>query len=336
MSPWAAWIEGVRRVVRAPWLLVGVYAALAGLTLPLALVVRGAIADHLGSSLVAGRVLNGVALDWWDEFTAQAAGLSATFTPGILGFGGTLWNLSGVLDGVAPPPILQFVLGAAAIGATFLWGGLLDRLARARPLFAYGFFAAAGGYFGRLLRLNLLALAAYALWLGPVHGLLFDDLYPWLIRDLTVERTAFLARLTLYLAFGLPLLALNLGFDYARVRLVVEDRRSALGSLAAGWRFVRRRPIRTGGLYALNGAAFLALLGAWMTLAPGGGASGRALWLAFGLSQLYVLARLALRLVFAASEVAYFQSELAHRDYAAGPPPAWPDSPAVEAVSRPH
>ena len=32
----------------------------------------------------------------------------------------------------------------------------------------------------------------------------------------------------------------NLVLDYARIRIVVEDRRSALGALAAGARFVRR------------------------------------------------------------------------------------------------
>ena len=40
-----------------------------------------------------------------------------------------------------------------------------------------------------------------------------------------------------YLVFGLLLVLCNLVFDYARVRIVVEDRRSAIGALLAGARF---------------------------------------------------------------------------------------------------
>jgi uracil-DNA glycosylase len=43
-----------------------------------------------------------------------------------------------------------------------------------------------------------------------------------------------------------------------------------------------------------------------------------------------VLARLALKLQFLASEIALFQSCLAHASYAATPVPAWPDSPSAE------
>ncbi len=46
-------------------------------------------------------------------------------------------------------------------------------------------------------------------------------------------------------------------FDYAKIRLVVEDRRSALGALSAAMRFVWRRRGRVAALYALNGLAFL-------------------------------------------------------------------------------
>jgi len=35
-----------------------------------------------------------------------------------------------------------------------------------------------------------------------------------------------------------------------------------------------------------------------------------------------------------ASEVAFFQGELAHRDYTAAPMPIWPDAPEVEALEN--
>ena len=68
------------------------------LALPLAVLLRDQIAAQLGTSVVAAAVADGVSYDWWTEFSAQAGGLGATFTPSIIGFGSTLDALSRVLD----------------------------------------------------------------------------------------------------------------------------------------------------------------------------------------------------------------------------------------------
>jgi hypothetical protein len=50
--------------------------------------------------------------------------------------------------------------------------------------------------------------------------------------------------------------------------------------------------------------------------------------------QLYLLAHVWARLAFMASEVAFFQGELAHARYAASPLPPWPESASAEALGR--
>jgi len=50
------------------------------------------------------------------------------------------------------------------------------------------------------------------------------------------------------------------------------------------------------------------------------------------LGQLYILVRHYLKLLFYASETAYFQSTVAHASYTAAPLLEWPESPAAEAV----
>jgi hypothetical protein len=40
------------------------------------------------------------------------------------------------------------------------------------------------------------------------------------------------------------------------------------------------------------------------------------------------------KLLFYASQTAYFQSQLAHAAYTAAPAVVWPDSPAAEAISN--
>src|SRR6185503_15073724 len=99
-------------------------------------------------------------------------------------------------------------------------------------------------------------------------------------------------RVALYVVFGLALVIVNVIFDYAKIRIVVEDRRSALGALSAAMRFVWRRRVRVTGLYALNGVAFLILMAIWAAI------DSRA----FVVAQIYLLVRLALKLQFLASE----------------------------------
>jgi hypothetical protein len=50
-------------------------------------------------------------------------------------------------------------------------------------------------------------------------------------------------------------------------------------------------------------------------------------------SQLYIVARLVLKLQFVASETALFQASLAHARYTAVAEPLWPESAAAENLS---
>jgi hypothetical protein len=104
-----------------------------------------------------------------------------------------------------------------------------------------------------------------------------------------------------------------------------------IGALAAAVRFIRRHAAATG-LYLLDFGAFLVCVGLYALVAPGAGRAGVTLWIGFAIGQLYVLARLWIKLVFWASETALFQSRLAHAGYTAAPQPEWPDSPAAEAI----
>ncbi|HET7217280.1 MAG TPA: hypothetical protein VFJ02_04500, partial [Vicinamibacterales bacterium] len=215
---------------------------------------------------------------------------------------------------------------------SFLSGGVIDRYARQRPTRAYGFFAACGTHFWRFLRLGVLAWIVYWILFALVHPWLFDDLYPWLTRDVVVERTAFLTRVALYVLFGVLLVLANVVFDYARIRIVVEDRYSAIGAFLAGARFVRRHPA-TLRLYLLNGLVFLILALGYALAAPGAPA-GAAIWLALLVGQIYILLRHYVKLLFYASQTSYFQSALAHAAYTAAPSVVWPDSPAAESIGN--
>src|SRR5450759_4867071 len=293
-----ALLEGRRRVSRAPAILAGTFALTLGISLPLALTVRDMLQAHLGNSLMAGAALRGANYEWWQEFTAQATALGTTFVPSIIGFGAVLLKLSNMLDNVPLLTTVAGVTGAWLVLWSFLSGGILDRFARDRATRGRGFFGACGAHFPAIARLGLIALAIYAFLFGWLHPLLFNTLYPGVTHEVVVERSAFAIRAGFYAVFVGALVAVNVIVDYARIRIVVEDRRSAIGAL-------------------LTGILFLAAIAFYALVAPG---ATRPAWLALVLGETYIVLRHFLKLTFYASETALFQTRLAHASYTAAPP----------------
>jgi len=326
-----AFLEGWRRVLRAPMVTLGVVAATFLLALALAFALRGMIEQHLGSSLVSNELTTGWHAGWAAEFAAEAQGLGRTFTHEILGFGGTLANASDFIDHEPLNPTLAGAAAAYILLWLFLSGGILDRFARGRPIRTAAFFAACGVYFVRFLRLAVVIGAAYWALFRWLHPYLFGTLYNRWSRDMTAETDGVVLRTLLYLVFLAALMVVSLVADYAKVRAVVEDRHSMLATIGAAIRFIRRRPFRTIGLYLLNVVALLIIVRVWMQIAPSASAPT---WSALLVAQVYLLARIWAKLAFMASEVVFFQGELAHATYTATPEPEWPDSPAAEALRR--
>jgi predicted transporter len=320
--------EGLGRVRRAPALVAGVWASTLALALGPALVLHSQIAEHLGSSLVADAAATGVNFDWWNEFLAQASGIGQTFVPAVIGFAAVLTNLSGLADRQPLPPVLMAIVGIQLALSLFLAGGLLDRLARDRVVGASAFFSACGTWTGRFLRLALIAGPFYVFLYLHVHHWLLEHRYEDWTRDLASERQAFAVRLACYAVFTALVCAVNVVTDYAKIRAVVEDRRSMIAAFVAGARFVARHPAKTLSLYAANLACAALVAGLYFLLAPGAAAP----LLAFFVGQVYIVLRVMVRLQFMASQTAFFQSQLAHAGYVAAPVPRWPDSPAAEAI----
>jgi hypothetical protein len=200
-----------------------------------------------------------------------------------------------IREAMLPVAVLQLAI------LLFLNGGTFDRLARNRRVGAGGFFAACGGHFGRFARMALIVF--------PLYWLLVTFANPLLAVAVV--------------------LALNAIVDFARVRVVVEDRRSAIGALGAGFRFVRRHPIAVIVLCVLHALVLAVVMAldigsiAWPLAAVGPARDAAA-------ALLYAAAGL----LVAASQIALFQSQLAHAGYTAAPPFQWPDSPAAEAIRR--
>jgi hypothetical protein len=326
----SSWRDGLRRVAAAPAVIVGIYLITLLAALPLALSLRDTLQDHLGSSLAATEAAEGVNYDWWQEFNGQATGIGTTFTPTIIGFATTLDSVSGLLDRRTVSTPITWAMAVYVAAWMFVTGGILDRYARGRRLGAFAFFAASGTFFFRFLRLGIAAGIAYWFLFAYVHQWLFAKWYVNVTRDVPVERTVFYWRVLMYAIFVALLAAVTLAFDYAKVRAVVEDRRSMTGALIAALRFIGRNPSRVMGLYAINVGLFLAVVAVWALVNQDAGGAGVWMWMGVAVSQGYILARLVVKLQVLASETALFQRSLAHWGYSAVPIAARPEPPVVE------
>jgi hypothetical protein len=313
--------SGFRRAGRAWRLVLLLWVVNLAVALPLAAVVAQELRGSLDRSRVHQDLLAGFDAGWHGELQAEAGALVKTFGPELLGADAFFENLErwwrGDLFSV-PPALVAAGLLYAAVWA-FLLGGVLERLVRPGGAAgagagtvgpgdragAAGFFAACGRHAFRFLRLALLAAVFY--WLiyrvaRAGFGALEDA-----ARDVTSERTVLLWVLAGAAVVALLLALVRVVFDYAKIAVVADGRRSALGAAWAGARYVASRPFATLGLYgafALAGAVLLAL---YALLPP---FTGVATWptviLAFLVAQLALAAKLALRLALLGAEASLF------------------------------
>ncbi len=201
-------------------------------------------------------------------------------------------------------------------------GGILHRYAQNCPMRAGAFRRACDTFFFRLLRLHLLS----ALILG---GSL-----------LVAESMFYQINLGVMLGFGslfgLGYIFCDVVLDYAKIRTVVEDRRSMVFAITAGFRFVVRRPGSVVRLYLLDATIGFIGFGSFVlvnySLVP------------VGLHWLLVLLIVALGMVvvagwvpllFLSTQTAFFQDELAYPGYTAGSGVSPPDLPVTEVVAGP-
>ena len=325
---------GFGRVWRAPALPGWVFLASLAVSLPLTAAMREILRSSFGTSLVQENMRRGFDVDWYGEFSRTAGGLASTFGPSVVGMMPIAANLERTLDGQLFA--VDWTVLAAGIAFLLAWaflaGGIILRLAQAgRARTRGGFFSACGEYFFRFVRLLALSMAIYwALfrWIsGPLHR--------WVergTRDVTVEFTAMTWTMGVYAVVGLLLVIAGLSFDYAKIAMVLEERRSALLAFVRGLRFFLSHPGRTLGLYGMFLIVGALIKGLFILSDPGVGQAGNAaLILAFLVGQCYVLLCIFLKLWSLASQALLFQAAASGPEAAAMALEAPPSSSEVAA-----
>lgn len=301
-----ALVQGAWTVARSPGIVVLVVFVTILSAVPFTLVVGSAVQDSLASRPPVAQPFDDIDGEWWMQFRAQATGLAATFAPNILGFAAPLSNLSALLDGTPQPWSLVTPLLLTLVVWAVLWGGILDRYV-VDPSGGFGRFGRNAGHFaGRMLIVGGLAAVANLALYFTLHPMLFGVIYDPLAAAAGSERNAFFARVMLYVVFGLVLAGVSLIADYTRIAVVAHDQPVSSAARAAT-DFVRRQGASVVGLYLLIGLLFVAgFVGYGLVETYGGSRVGG--WRAVAIGQAFVLWRLGIRLLFAASQSHLFRA----------------------------
>ena len=310
MSATGAAFTGLGKVLGSPSVVLWLWVANVVVALPAAMVLTGSIRESVGGSLVDEKLRDGFDMGWYGEYLANAKGIESSFTPTIIGAGGFFNNIEAWFNGnlfEVHPGLLGFGILYALLWSLFL-GGVLHRYGEAAGLFRLEEFLSHGGkYFFRFVRLAALSGVLY-------YGIYrFSD---WLFRriervteDVTIEESVFAYVVMASLLVVFLLTFVNMAFDYAKIATFRENRRSAVLASLKGFGFVLSHMGRTMSLYYGLGIVGLVMLFMYHTIAPGAGQSTMlGVGAAFVVGQLYLLAKLVLRLTFYSGQMALFDA----------------------------
>lgn len=311
MSAIRALFGGLGKVLSSPGLVLWLWLVNLIVALPLAALMAGSIGESIGDSLVHQRLRSGFDMGWYGEFSAEARGVESTFTPSIVGAGAFYDNIEAWFNA----KLFELTPGLMGVGLVYVvvWtlflGGIFHRFSEGAGLFRLGEFLAQGGsFFFRYLRLALISAVLYY-GIYRFAGWLFARIADS-SRDMTAEENVLAYVLAGSALVVFLLTFVNMVFDYAKIATYRENRRSMLVATLTGFGFVLSNLGRTLTLYYGLGVIGIALLFLYSWIAPGvSQATTVSIAFAFLVGQAYLVAKLALRLTFYASQMTLYRAD---------------------------
>jgi len=246
-------IEGFKATGKASQMVVLLFLINFLFSLVLAVPMYHSLKESIGQSQMGEKMVEGFDYLWWQEFRDESKGLEKTFTPGLIGKGALLNNLEALVQMrfLGAPPVVLITGLFYLIVHVFLAGGILSIFNQEFPRFSLkDFFQGAGTYFLRFLLLMLVSWVFFlAIGIFLKGGL--DSFLDNISDNSISEVTPFYLGLLFSAIVLFFLLFIQMVFDYARIKIVVEERKNILKSSLEAFGFVFRHFVSALGLYYL-------------------------------------------------------------------------------------
>lgn len=330
-------VSGTKRMVAFVWFINVLFA----LTLALPLLTQ--LNDYLRTSTMDEKLLKQMDAAWFEtyQFDFEKSEVARLINYSIFGYAPFLNHFEAQLSGkfvktigdflydfifrwdINPKRIsLLFALGFfyVCIG-NFFAGGFIGMYAKDYRMSFNEFFMDSAKYFGKFFRLSLFSLIVYYLFYTYLVDWVGEAIPQW-TQNAPSEAIPFRYYMIVGVLTWLALSFFSMIFDYARIRIVIEDRTSVLAASFAGARFAFGNLFNTFGLYLLLGMigiAFIAIYALLESQIPQ--ASFWPIVLVFVLQQLYMIARFWLKATWYASQTSLYH-ELAFKEQATTVSPA--------------
>lgn len=279
-------------------------------SLILSIPMYNSLKESVGQSEVGNRLAAGFDYLWYEEFQDQAEGLETAFSPSLIGKGAILNNLESLIQMsffFAPPILIAFGLSYLIL-RVFLAGGILSIFNQDIPRFTMKeFFQGAGSHFIRFLGLMLLSwifiLVITTFLLNALHSIISD-----ISAESVSEVTPFLLRLALSALTLAFLFFVQMVFDYARIKTVLENSRNIIKVTLEAFGFVFKHPFSTFGLFYFIILIQIIITVAYILLKEIIPQSNFLLVLAvFILQQMFIFAVIWIRCLLYSSQMAFYR-----------------------------
>ncbi len=326
MTTVQAFTQGFSRVNHSKRLVFFVWFVNFALAMLLALPLRNQLESYIGPTVQEEQLLQKWDDNWYRTFRAdfEKSQIARLFNYSVLGYAPFVTNLDGVLSGNAIRTIGGFLIGLftkfdfSAVGilslllllytllSTYFAGGFISAYTEESTLSLKEFLSKGAAYFGRFFRLFILSLIFFSLFFA-----LMDEINQGIASataNSPTEMTPFVWYMVRNVFFFFLLAVFIMWFDYAKIRLVVDNRWSALGAFGTGIKFTFTHFGKTLPLVivlTVLGVVLMALFGILEHLIPQTG-----YWtilLVFLFEQLYVFFRIWLKAAYLGTQTVLFQ-----------------------------
>ena len=330
MNILSAFKQGIAQVSRTKRFVFFAWFVNVVITMPLALPVLSQLDGYLRNTVMEEKILQRMDATWADTYRAdmENSEFLRTLDYSVFGYAPFVNHLEMQMNGTFIKTLggflydfffrweinrastsLLFLLSLLYVCMnSFLSGAFIAVYSKEYPFSFTEFLTEGARYFGKFFRIALVALLIYFLFFTLVVDWMNNSIARWTQAEAseTVPYTYYMIRNVIVLFF-FSFLAMI--FDYARVRMVVDDRTSSLAASAAGTKFAVTNARSTYGLYlllSLIGLVLIALYAMIERVIPQD--SYWPLLLLFVLQQCYMLARFGLKAGFYGSQTRLYQT----------------------------